>query len=77
MIIVQEAIRLQLKSDLRGIETDLDIHECILPIMLKSDLRGIETTATIPYRYMSTRLKSDLRGIETRLFHALCSVHQG
>ena len=57
--------RVQLKSDLRGIETTLNGHLSGLSMLLKSDLRGIETGVGSKYGIDVDTLKSDLRGIET------------
>jgi len=54
-----------LKSDLRGIETQIFFKFFICHvIVLKSDLRGIETPEWI-WHIRNNGLKSDLRGIET------------
>ena len=56
-----------LKSDLRGIETNLPAKYADTPGQLKSDLRGIETSDRANRERKKQRLKSDLRGIETKV----------
>ena len=62
-----QVLPLELKSDLRGIETWEIIEGCVPARELKSDLRGIETS-NLEMRQDLTdyQLKSDLRGIETQ-----------
>ena len=63
---------IQLKSDLRGIETQEPTPKFGLFFVLKSDLRGIETSVDRDTALYTVSLKSDLRGIETLLL----SPHQ-
>ena len=55
----------KLKSDLRGIETQVLGSYIAGTTLLKSDLRGIETISNGGTGREQHRLKSDLRGIET------------
>ena len=45
------AVEIELKSDLRGIETYFSIHTEDSSVMLKSDLRGIETFKSLFYYF--------------------------
>ena len=57
--------QIELKSDLRGIETQKRLIDCEPLQALKSDLRGIETYHFVFGTTWDNLLKSDLRGIET------------